>query len=108
MRSEKAEILEILLVGGLLVIVLIMLVMVINSIKYEIDFGVKEGIIIDKEHSPAYKTFVYSGKVLVPVHHAEKWQLKIEKESKELWVNVDKKTYHNYQIGEFYSELKEE
>ena len=106
MKSEKGEVLEIFLILFTVLIIALIIIAVGCMIKEEVDFGIKEGIVIDKDYNRGYTTMVYTGKVAVPQYHPASWRIKIQKEvngeNKELWTEVDETTYHNLNIGDFY------
>ena len=108
MKSEKGEILEVCIIFFTIFIIAGVFLGIGYLIKNEVDYGKKEGIIIDKKYNSSYTTMVTSGKTLVPQYHPETWNLKIQKEVngqvKSIWVSVDEYTYHNFGIGDYYPE----
>lgn len=105
MKSEKAEVFLILITVIVIILVVAMFVLIGCAIKIEVDYGTKEGDVVDKKYKSSYSTFVYTGQTAVPIYHGEEWKLKIEKEDKELWISVDEITYHNYKIGDYYPKV---
>lgn len=105
MKSEKGVI-EIFVIGIVVILFIILCTTIGMTIKEENDYGVKEGKVVDKDYRSAYTTMMRSGRVLVPQYHPESYQIKIQKEiegkMKSIWMNVDKDTYHNIKIGDYY------
>lgn len=109
MKSEKGEVLEIFLILFLVAIIALAImccVYIVEMTKEESEFGIKEGVVIDKDYNGGYTTMIYAGKVIVPQYHPASWKIKIQKEVKEenktLWIEVDETTYHSLNIGDFY------
>ena len=98
---------------GILVVMLIGLVIIgviaIGAIiRNNEDYGIVEGIIIEKDHNSAWTQYTYSGKIYVPIYHPESWKIKIKKEVEQIektrWVEVKEGTYNNLDIGDYYKE----
>lgn len=106
MRNEKGEILEALIVVIAIIITIAMITMIVILIKNDIEYGTKEGIVIDKNYTAAYTTIRTTGKLTFPEYNPEKYSIKIQKEvkgnNKSIWINVDQITYHNLNIGDYY------
>lgn len=71
------------------------------EIKQDIDYGIKEGQVIDKSYQLAYTTMRTRGNVTIP-QYSIKIQKNIEGKTKSIWISVDKDTYHSISIGEYY------
>lgn len=106
MKNEKGEILEILIVAITVIITISTFVGIGIIIRNDIEYGTKEGIVVDKNYTSAYTTMRNSGNITFPQYHPENYSIKIQKEvkgkNKSIWINVDQTTYHNTNIGEYY------
>ena len=100
-----------------LIIVLVLLIIFIISligiaIYKNIDYGEKEGTIIDKYYKGSYliTTYVMSGKAMIPntIYHPESWNFKLEKEingkEKTITIEVTEEIYNKYNIGDYFKE----
>lgn len=109
MKSEKGVI-EIFVIGITVILLIILFTVIGMEIKEENDYGIKEGQVINKEYHSAYTTMMRSGKILMPQHHPERYQIQIQKEInskvKSIWVTVDKDTYHKINVGDYYNGAK--
>ena len=109
MKSEKGVI-EILVIGITVILLIILFTAIGMEIKEENDYGIKEGQVINKEYHSAYTTMMNSGKFVIPQYHSERYQIQIQKEInskvKSIWVTVDKDTYHEINIGDYYNGAK--
>lgn len=110
MKNEKGGILEALMVALVVIAVIFLIfgfVSMIISIKNNIEYGKKEGVVIDKKYTSAYTTMVSCGKTLIPQYHPEKYSIKIQKEvegeNKSIWVDIDQTTYQNIETGKYYN-----
>lgn len=107
MKNEKGEILEIIIVAIAIIIIISTFVIIGIIIKNNIEYGTKEGTVIDKNYTSAYTTMLRSGNTTFPQYHPENYSIKIQKEvdgkNKSIWINVDQTTYHNINIGEYYN-----
>lgn len=101
-KEEKGDILEIFMISSFIALLTFVFVIIGVAVKQDMDYGVKEGTVTDKQYHAGYTTYIYSGKVMFPSYHPEGWSLKIEKENKSIWITVDQVTYHNYEIGSYY------
>ena len=82
-------------------------------------YGIKQGIIVDKQYHPEYTTYTYTTsnignstiRIPTPIHHSETYNLKIQKEedgkTKECWIQITEEEYSRYNIGDYYG-YKEE
>ena len=106
MKNEKGEILELFAVAFSIIIIVSIFVIVGIIIKNNIEYGTKEGKVIDKNYIGAYTTIQNSGNITFPQYHPERYNIRIQKEEKgkikSIWINVDQTTYHNINIGEYY------
>lgn len=111
MKSEKGAI-EIFLIGIAIITSVILFGLLGIAIKEEIDYGTKEGQVVDKKYHSAYTTIMHSGKVTIPQYHPESYRVQIQKEIngkiKSIWVTVDKDAYHNINIGDYYNKKDKE
>lgn len=77
------------------------------SIKNNIEYGKKEGVVIDKDYTSAYTTMMMCGKTVISQYHPEKYSIKIQKEvegkNKSIWIDIDQATYQNIEKGEYYN-----
>ena len=109
MKSEKGVI-EIFIIGIVLILLIILFTAIGMAIKEENDYGIKEGQVIDKDYRSAYTTMIPSGKIIVPQYHPESYRIQIQKEIngkiKSVWVTIDKDTYHNINVGDYYNEME--
>ena len=110
MKNEKAEILEAFMVAIVVIVVTFLIfafVAIGISIKNNIEYGKKEGVVIDKNYTSAYTTMMSCGKSLMPQYHPESYSIKIQKEvegkNKSIWIDIDQTTYQNIEIGEYYN-----
>lgn len=114
MKSEKGEILEIFLIGFLIIVIVGLIVVLISSIVNEINYGDKEGIVIDKKYNKPHTTttYMHTGKIIMPVnqYHPESWEIQIKKEvdekEKTIWISIDENTYNNLEIGDYFKEAE--
>lgn len=109
MKSEKG-IIEIFVIGIVVILFIILCSVIWITIKEEKDYGIKEGQVIDKKYHSAYTTMMSCGKSLIPQYHPESYRIQIQKEIdgkiKSVWVTVDKDTYHNINVGDYYNEME--
>lgn len=110
MRKSEHGFVEVLSVIIIMVVILILTWIgsaLYTMMKEEEAYGSKQGQIIDKDYHAAYTSIVYSGKVAIPYHHPASYSVRIQKdidgELKSIWVNVDEKTYHEVNIGDYYN-----
>ena len=112
------ELFEKVIMGIMMVIIIGIFAMIIiaigSAIYSDIDYGVKEGIIIDKQYNREFTTTTYtttySGdtQIIIPVqqYHPESYTIKIQKEEgqevKEIWINVTPSEYEKLNIGDYY------
>lgn len=73
--------------------------------------GPSSGRIEAKQYAPGYTSTVYdcvyTGKTCIEVpeqqYNPPEWQFLLKNGTQEGWVDVDETTYHQYQVGDFYS-----
>ncbi len=86
-------------------------VTIINQIKNEEEYGVKQGEVVDKKYSSGYYSYVYTGKISIPTYHPASYRICIQKningELKSIWIDVDSDTYRELNIGEYYNREEE-
>ena len=109
MKSEKG-IIEIFVIGIVIILFIILFTAIVIMIKEEKDYGVKEGQVINKDYRSACTTMMSCGKSLIPQYHPESYRIQIQKEIdgkiKSIWVTVDRDTYHNINIGDYYNRME--
>ena len=110
MRKSERGFIEVLSV--IIIVVVILILTWIGSALYtmmkeEEAYGSKQGQIIDKSYHAAYTSKIYSGRVIIPQHHPASYRIRIQKdidgELKSIWIDVDEKTYHEINIGDYYN-----
>lgn len=96
---------------GFIEIVSIFLIAIVSSligfmIYKEVDFGTKQGIVIDKKYHSAWvsysSSFVNGGTISIPVTHPQSWSIRIQKDDKDLWIDVSESEYNQINIGDCY------
>lgn len=110
MRKSEHGFVEILSIIVIIVAILILTLtgsILYTMIKEEEVYGSKQGQIIDKSYHAAYTSMIYSGRVIIPQHHPASYRIRIQKdidgELKSIWIDVDEKTYHEINIGDYYN-----
>lgn len=110
MRKSERGFVEVLSIIIIVVVILILMwtgSTLYTMMKEEEAYGSKQGQIIDKDYHSAYTSVIYSGKVMIPQHHPASYKIRIQKdidgELKSIWINVDEKTYHEINIGDYYN-----
>ena len=109
MRKSERGFIEVLSV--IIIVVVILILTWIGSALYttmkEEVYGSKQRQIIDKSYHAAYTFMIYSGNVMIPQHHPANYRVRIQKnidgELKSIWIDVDEKTYHEINIGDYYN-----
>ena len=110
MRKSERGFVEVLSIIVIMVAILILTLtgsILYTMIKEEEAYGSKQGQIIDKDYHAAYTSMIYSGRVMIPQHHPASYRIRIQKdidgELKSIWIDVDEKTYHEINIGDYYN-----
>ena len=110
MRKSERGFVEVLSIIIIMVVILILMLTgstLYTMIKEEEAYGSKQGQIIDKSYHAAYTSMIYSGRVMIPQHHPASYRIRIQKdidgELKSIWIDVDEKTYHEINIGDYYN-----
>lgn len=110
MRKSERGFVEILSIIVIVVAILILTLtgsILYTMIKEEEVYGSKQGQIIDKNYHAAYTSMIYSGRVIIPQYHPASYRIRIQKdidgELKSIWIDVDEKTYHEINIGDYYN-----
>ncbi len=71
-----------------------------------VSFGTKQGIVIDKEYHSAWvsytSSYVNGSTISIPVTHPQSWSIKIQKDDKNLWIEVSESEYNQINIGDCY------
>ena len=98
MKNEKVEILEAFMVAIVVIaeaFLIFAFVITGISIKNNIEYGKKEGVVIDKNYTSAYTTMMK--------RYTIKIQKEVEGKNKSIWIDVDQTTYQNIETGEYYN-----
>lgn len=110
MRKSECGFIEVLYVIIIIVVILILTwtgSTLYTMMKEEEAYGSKQGQIIDKDYHSAYTSMIYSGRIMIPQHHPASYRIRIQKdidgELKSIWIDVDEKTYHEINIGDYYN-----
>ena len=110
MRKSERGFIEVLSVIIIVVVILILIWIgsaLYTMMKEEEAYGSKQGQIIDKDYHSAYTSMIYSGRVIIPQYHPASYRIRIQKdidgELKSIWIDVDEKTYHEINIGDYYN-----
>ena len=111
MKDEKGEV-YIFIMFAIVAITLIILVTIsIFLIVNDINYGAKQGTIVDKRYSGPYTTYISSkignSTVITPQYHPEAYSMKIQKDEdgkiKECWIDISPQEYEKYNIGDYYN-----
>lgn len=90
-------------------VILFVIGIIAIPIYQDINFGTKTGTVIDKKYSSAWvgsQTSYVNGKhINIPVTYPEKWQIKIQKDNKTIWVDISETEYNQLKIGDVYNEV---
>lgn len=99
-------------ITAIAVIIIVSVILLIGCYIYEhFSYGAKEGIIIDKQYSPAYtynSTYVNGTSVSMPMQHysGERYYFIIQKEVKgklkSVNVNATLDEFNKYNIGDYF------
>lgn len=107
MKIIKDNVFEIIICAILMINIILVFAVIGIKIKNNIEYGEKEGVVIDKNYTSAYTTMMSCGKSVTPQYHPESYSIKIQKEvegkNKSIWINIDQTTYQNINIGEYYN-----
>ena len=110
MKKSERGFVEVLSIIIIMVVILILTwtgITLYTMMKEEEAYGSKQGQIIDKDYHAAYTSMIYSGRVIIPQHHPASYRIRIQKdidgELKSIWIDVDEKTYHEINIGDYYN-----
>lgn len=110
MRKSERGFVEVLSIIIIMVVILILTLTgsaLYTMIKEEEVYGSKQGQIIDKSYHAAYTSMIYSGRVIIPQYHPASYRIRIQKDIdgklKSIWIDVDEKTYHEINIGDYYN-----
>lgn len=106
MKNEKREIIATLITAITIIIIIFIFTVIGIIIKNDIEYGTREGIIVDKNYTAAYTIMKSTGNRTFPQYYPEKYRIEIQKEvkgkEKSIWINVDQTTYHNINVGDYY------
>lgn len=103
MNNKGFEIIE------LLVVLMISSIVLMIGITFyqEINFGEHTGNIVDKQYYAAYVSYtdsnVNGNYISIPTTHPQRWTIKIQKNSKTLWIDVSEKEYNELNVGDCYN-----
>lgn len=83
------------------------IILLISFVFYkEYSFGAKQGIVIDKEYHSAWvsytSSYVNGSTISIPVTHPQSWSIRIQKDDKDLWIDVSESEYNQIDIGDCY------
>ncbi len=110
MEIDKDKVFKIIIHAILMIMIIFVFAAIGIKIKNDIEYGKKEGVVIDKNYTSAYTTMMSCGKSLTPQYHPERYSIKIQKEvegkNKSIWININQATYQNIDIGEYYNYSK--
>lgn len=89
------------------ILFIIFVFIIIGVIVYQdIDFGTKQGIVIDKRYHSAWvqhsTSYANNGTISIPIVYPESYSIKIKKGNKQLWIDVDRNEYNQFNIGDCY------
>lgn len=107
MKSEKGSVVTVVVVGITAFMIVGIFMAIFIAIKQDVEYGIHEGQVVDKSYHSAYTTMYHNfNSILIPQYHPESYQIKIQKEvkgkTKSIWISVDKDTYHNTKVGDYY------
>ncbi len=98
----------------IMIVATIILGIVLSSVISDMDYGTKQGIVIDKDYSSAHTytsyTTSYVGDSTIRIPHQEyvdeKYRIRIEKvedgKTKNRWLEVTEEEYNSLNIGDRY------
>lgn len=93
------------IIGIAIIIIIFTFGFIFVTIQNNANYGTKEGTVIDKQYNGSFTTYVYSGKVLVPIYHPSSWKIKLQKETvdgeKTIWIDVTEEEYKTINIGDY-------
>lgn len=87
---------------GLLVLLMLGAVALVISAEIAHQRGPHAGAVTARRFRPAHTTWMLSGKVMVPIHHADEWYLTVTAGGEANEWRVDETTYHAAQAGQWY------
>lgn len=103
MKQKGFVLIEILAI----LVILLIVGLVAYSIYEEASFGAKTGIIVDKKYHASWvsyqSSYVNGSTINIPVTHPQSWSIKIQKDNKELWIDISESEYNNLNIGDCYN-----
>ena len=94
------------------VVVIGMFAGVLGWVIYNESNHLTEGIVVDKDYSPAHTTYIHtSNKTVVPEYHAANYSMKLQGqkdgETVTYWRTVTELEYHAVDIGDYYPPVDE-
>lgn len=116
MRKEKTEVVTYIIIGITTMIIIAIFGLIGYNIYVDVDYGTKQGTIIDKRYNAPYTSTTYTtshvgnSTIRIPTtrYNPESYNIKIQKEedskTKECWIQVPKEEYGKYKIGDYYGE----
>lgn len=96
--------------GFIEILAILLIIFVFTMIGYmiykDINFGPKQGIVIDKRYNSSWVSYstshANSSTINFPIVHPESWSIKIKKNNKEIWIDIDQNEYKEIEIGDCY------
>lgn len=114
MNKRKGSIASVLITVIAAIIILSVIALICYYVHEHLSYGAKEGIIIDKQYSPAHtyttynNTYVNRNSISMPIQHysAERYcfiiQKEVKRKLKSVDVNVTQEEFNNYNIGDYF------
>lgn len=114
MNKRKGSIASVAITAIAVIIILSVIALICYYVHEHLSYGAKEGIIIDKQYSPAYtyttysSTYVNGTSVSMPMQHysGERYYFIIQKEVKgklkSVNVNATLDEFNKYNIGDYF------
>jgi len=111
MKSEKGNVCAYITIAITVIILIAIISVIIGSIKNDIDYGTKQGTIVDKRYSSPYTSYTTSNArnstIQIPRYYPETYRIKLQKrdgsKTKECWIEVPAQEYEKYNIGDYYN-----
>lgn len=110
MKSERGLVGTYIIIAITMIILIAIIAIVIFVVCNDINYGTKQGTIIDKRYNAPYTSYISSevgnSVIRTPQYYPETYQLKLQKQDdgkvKECWIQVPAKEYENYKVGDYY------
>lgn len=89
----------------------LIIVTVVGIIGYavyqDVSYGTKTGIVIDKQYHASWvshsTSYVNDRSINIPVTHPQTWSIRIQKDNKDIWIDVSENEYNSLSIGDCYN-----